>query len=140
MSYRGRFQLGTEVTLAVLTVNGSNLPSFPDAAPVVEVWSSTGLVLAGRAMPVVDRYGTTGLFQLSTFLDARFSAGRYTAVYRYEVGSYEGLVEEVFEIVAGGDPAGAVIAMHYYDRPHAKFVVMQLDGGSLLARRNPRVP
>jgi hypothetical protein len=139
MGYRGRYQLGVEIPLGILTVNGSSLPSFPTTAPLVEVWSATAQVIPGRKMPVVDRFGTTGLFGLNLFLDARFSAGMYTAIYRYTVGSYQGQEEDVFEVVAGGDPAGSVIAMAYYDRPHAKFCVMQLDSGRLISRRNPRV-
>jgi hypothetical protein len=141
--YRGRYQLGTHVPLAVLTVNGSNVPSAPASCPRLEVRTAAGAVVFGdKPVPVQDRYGAevdATVFAYSLFLDGRFAAGLYTATYRYTLGSYEGVVVDEFEVVAGGDGDGAVIAMHYFDRPHAKFVVMQLDGGSLVKGRNPRV-
>lgn len=139
MGYRGRYQIGTHVPLHVLTVNGSNVPSFPTDAPRIEVWSATAKVVSNKAVPVVDRFGQTGLFGHRLFLDGRFSAGRYTVYYRYLVGTYQGVVEDTFEVVAGGDGDGAVIALNYYERPHAVFCVFQLDSGRLVKGRNPRV-
>lgn len=140
--YRGRYQLGTEIPLQVLTVNGSNLPSAPTTCPRIEVRSSTGAVVSDKAIPVMDRYGAevdATLFAFSLFLDGSFAAGLYTVYYRYLLGTYEGLAVDTFEVVAGGDGDGAVIALHYFDRPHAKYVVMQLDSGRLVKGRNPRV-
>lgn len=140
--FRGRFQLGTEIPLSVLTVNGSNVPSAPTVCPRIEVWSTTAKVVSDKLIPVMDRYGTevdATLFAYNLFLGGGFAAGLYTVYYRYLLGTYEALVEDTFEIVAGGDKDGAVISMYYFDRPQAKYVVMQLDSGKLVKGRNPRV-
>jgi len=137
--FRGRYQIGQEVPLSVLTVNASRVPSFPTVAPHFEVFSSSAKLITGKLMPVMDRNGATGLFQALLRLDARFSAGRHQAVIHYKVGTYYGQQVLDFDILAGGNASGAVEAMHWLERPHANFVVHQLDSGEIHKGRNPRL-
>jgi hypothetical protein len=41
--------------------------------------------------------------------------------------------------MAGGNAKGAYVALHYYPRPHANYIVGQLDDGTLEMRRGPKV-
>lgn len=136
--YRGRYSLGQEIPLGVLTVNADGTPTLPTTAPHMDIFSSSAKVLEGKLIPIIDRGGQTGYFQYPLFLGPLFAAGRYSVIYRYLVGSYLGQVEDVFEVLAGDDE-GAVIAMYWYERPHAAFVVQQLDSGLLVRGRNPRL-
>lgn len=136
--FRGRVQLGEHIALGVLCLDASDTPTAPDAAPLLEIFSGTAKVLA-KTIPALDRFGTTGLFQIQQFLDERFAAGQYKAIYRWDIGSYEGMAEDTFEVVAGGNADGQIIAMHYYKRPHADFIVSQLNSGKLVKGRNPRI-
>ena len=137
--FRGRYQLGQEVPLGVLAVNGSNTPSFPTIVPHMDVFSSTGKVIAGKLLPVLDRGGQTGYFQIPLFLGPQFVAGKYTAVYRWLVGTYLGQSADEFDVLAGGSTDGSIIAMHWFERPQAQFIVQHLDSGKVLRSRNPRV-
>lgn len=139
MSYRGRYQLGQEIPLGVLTVNASGAPSFPTTAPHMDVFSGSAKVVSGKLLPVVDRGGQTGYFHYPLYLGPQFAAGRYSVVYRYLVGTYLGQVEDTFEVIAGGDDEGEVLAMHWFERPQADFVVQQLSSGKLVRGRNPRI-
>ena len=136
---RGRRQVGEEIPLTVLTVNAAGTPSFPAAAPHLDIYSSTAKVVEGQLLPVMDRTGVTGLFGHRMRLGGEFSPGRYSVVYRWKVGDYYGQSTDTFEVVAGGHGDGTVIAAHWYERPHADFLVLQLDSGKLVRGKNPTV-
>ena len=138
--YRGRVQLGQEITLGVQVHDANDTPAEPTTAangPWIEVWSTSAKVLTGKTIPIQDRYGATGYFQYNLFLDARFTAGQYKCLYRFVTGTYYGLDEDTFEIVAGGNVSGALLGMAFYSRPHADFLVWQTDGGVVQKGRNP---
>ena len=135
--YCGRHFQGTEVSLSVLCKSASDVPVAPDAAPSIDVYSSTAKVLAAKTIPPIDRYGLTGLFGLRLFLDARYAAGLYTVVYRWVSGSFKGTQLDDFEVLPGSSADGTPIATYLYKRPHADFLVQQLDSGELLRGRNP---
>lgn len=137
--WRGRYQLGEEALIGLLTVDASGTPTFPDAAPICQVWSESDVLVYSGAVPVLDRYGTTGLFQYSLFLGGAFAVGRYRVDFTYLLSGDAFMVSNVFEIVAGGDQAGAVQSLTWYHRPHGEFVVQQLSGGSVAKARNPRI-
>ena len=137
--YLGKVQLGQEITLGVQCRDSAGTPTAPTAAPQIEVWTGTSKVLSGKSIPTMDRYGVTGYFQYNLFLDSRFTTGEYKALYRFTAGSYYGLDEDTFEIVAGGDASGAVISLHCFNRPQAQFLVWQTDGGRIQKGRNPGV-
>ena len=138
MSYRGRYQLGQSIPLLLQCVNASGVPTVPDAAPTLEVWSSSAKVQS-LLIPVIDRYQVTGLFTYTLFLDQSYAAGGYRAVFSWRSGTFRGLTVDHIEVLAGGDGRGAVIAMHYYLRPHARFLVQELNSGLLIKGRNPVV-
>lgn len=136
--YRGRHILGTEVPLGCLTTNAAGTPTNPDDCPLMEVRSSSGLVLA-RRIPRIDHAAAAGLFQVKQFLGADFAAGRYSVLYGWTVGGTAFGALDEFEVIPGGHADGSVISMYFYDRPHGDFVVHQLDGGKIRRGRNPRV-
>jgi hypothetical protein len=136
--FMGRYYLGHEVPIRVLTVNAARTPTAPDRCPDLEVCDDQGgKVATGVLLPAVDRPAQTGYFQVRVRLDGRFTAGRYEAVVRYEAGNYQGQVVRPFDVVAGGSTDGAVLAMASFERPHARLVVAQLDSGRLVKKTNP---
>ena len=137
--YRGRYMLGDHLPLGVLTVDGSQTPVAPTAAPTLDIYSSSAKVIANKSLPCIDRYGVTGVFGMRLFLDARYATGLYCVVYRWTTGSYKGLEIDDFEIIAGGDPDGVPIATHLYHRPDSDFIVQQLDSGRIIKGRNPTI-
>jgi hypothetical protein len=137
--YRGLYQLGDFVNLAVLTTDSAGLPAAPDAAPKVDIYDSSSVVVAGQGVPAIDRTIVTGLFGLRLPLDGKFSPGQYTAVYRWTVGAFSGQETDTFEVLPGGHPDGAVVAAFYLDKPHARFIVQQTDAGKIVRGRNPEV-
>lgn len=138
MPYRGRWQLGEHVPMQVQCRNSTGAPVAPTAAPTLSVYDSSGTrIVNEKTIPVLDRFGTTGLFGIWLYLTSAFAAGQYAAVYSWTSGVFTGRFVEQFEVVAGGNADGAVISMYYYQRPHARFVVQQLDSGRLVKNRNP---
>jgi hypothetical protein len=138
MPYLGRLFQGSQVPLTLAVTDQSGTPQVPSAAPTARVRGDAG-VLTTLTLPILDRYGATGLFQALLFLGSTFPAGRYRVSYHWTYGSYIGEAEDQFEIAAGGDPAGAIISMAWYERPHANFLVLQTDAaaGQLYFGRNP---
>lgn len=136
--WRGRYQLGDEVALGLLTADASGTPTWPDDAPSVQVWCGATLAYSGQ-VPVLDRYGTTGLFEYKLFLGGSFSAGRCRVLFGYTLSGDAFTQQAEFDVVAGGDAAGAVQSLVWYHRPHGEFVVQQTSGGSVFKARNPRV-
>lgn len=140
--YRGRFQIGDEIPLAVLTTNGSGVPVAPDSCPSVEIYGPSGKVQdwipRGKQIPVMDRFATTGFFQGKIFLGSMFTTGLCTVAYRWTSGAYHGQSIDTFEILPGGSDRGHVIALDWYHCPQADFLIQQLDSGRIRAGRNPR--
>jgi hypothetical protein len=139
MSYRGRFQIGQEIPLGALCRDGNGTPTVPTLPPLMEIRDDAGAKIVSKKIPIMDRYGQTGLFQYNQFLDGRFSVGHYTVIFYYTAGSYLGIDTDEFDLVAGGNEEGAVISMYYFAKPHASFVVQQTSGGLLFAGRNPSI-
>lgn len=125
----GRFQLGDVVLLEVLP------QSPPDAAPVATVTDSLSNTILVAKMAL---NGTPASFALQLFLGSQFKVGTFSVTYSYIVNGGSGVTEDSFDVVAGGDPGGPVIAMTAYDRPEAQYVVVQLKSGYLMQGRNPR--
>lgn len=137
--YRGRTQLGKELIVGVRTHDGSE-PAAPTAAPTIEVYSGTARVITPRSIPPLDRYGLTvpaSLWQYRLLLDGRFDVGGYSVVYRWAVGSYNGVEIDTFEIMPGGHEDGAAIASYFYRRPNASYIVQQTDAGRIIKGKNP---
>jgi hypothetical protein len=140
MSYLGRFRQGDDVSLVLFTKNASGVPTLPADCPQAKVWDPTGALVATFQVPIVDRYVQTGIFQqLLRLGPAYVNLGNYRIVYYYLAGTYHGLHEDTFELVAGGHADGAVNAIYFFNKPWAKFLVFALNGGNLAMGRNPRL-
>ena len=136
--YLGRYFQGQVVPIYIRTVNADGTPTAPDNPPYIDFRDDSGQVLQVQA-PIVDRYTVTGLFIYPLFLTSSFPAGRYTATHFYLASTYNGLDSDVFEVVAGGDPDGAIITQAYWQRPEAVFLIQQTEADNILLRRNPSV-
>ena len=136
--FLGRFFQGQLVPIVVRTIDSNDAPAVPDNPPYIDLRSDSTLIRQVQA-PIVDRYVATGIFIYPLFLDSGFPAGRYTATHFYAVGSYTGLDVDYFEVVSGGDPEGAIISEHYWQRPEATYLIQETEAESLLLRRNPSV-
>jgi hypothetical protein len=137
--YRGRYQQGEEIPLGVLCYDSSGVPTAPDAAPTLEIYSGGSHILPGKAIPALDKAAVTGLFQHKLYLNEHYPAGLYQATYRWTKGGFFGLQTDTFEVMPGGDATGSVVAMTYLERPQASFVLQQRDSGHLFKGKNPRV-
>lgn len=125
----GRFQVGDLVPMEVLP------GGVPDAAPVATVKDSMMNVMFVAKMAMNE---APDFFSLPLFLDARFAVGTFSVTYSYAVSGVLGTASDSFDVVAGGDPGGRVIAMTAYDRPEAQYIVVQMQSGYLMQGRNPR--
>ncbi len=109
------------------------------ACPTTSISAASGKPIQNKQIPAQDRYGITGRFAFRQFLDGRFAVGQYTVLYRYTVGSYNGLVTDTFQIVAGGSSYGTALAIRYFHKPEADYVVQALTSGKITKNRNPTV-
>jgi len=140
MSYLGRYQLGDFVPLLVRTKDEDGIITIPtvtsDQAPIAAIWSDSAKVENLR-LPVVDL--SLGLFGGRVQLTSNYAVGQYFAAATWTVGGKTVVGDAVFtfEVVAGGDSDGAVIAMKEYLRPEAVNLVFEKDGGKVLCGRNP---
>lgn len=137
--FLGRYALGSHVPLSVVATAADGQPAAPTECPTVSVYDADGAVVESRLIPARDRGAVTGLFGYRLRLSASYAAGHYTVAYRWRSGAHRGVATAAFEVTPGGDAEGAVIAMHDYNRPDARFIVHQLDSGKLKRGRNPRL-
>jgi hypothetical protein len=136
MSWLGTYPLGGTAHCYLRTKNSSGVPTAPDDAPRIVVLGSSGEVYNSR-MPALDPFQITGLFHTPLFIGAGFAAGHYSAVMTYDVGSHSGIEQLEFEVKANGDVEGNILAMHFFRRPHADFLVWQTESGKIKKGRNP---
>lgn len=147
MSYLSRTQLGKHLGLRCVTLNSSRAAAAPTDCPTITIFdSSFTTVLAAKKIPAVDPGRYTGVFHYWLFvgnnphvpLEQPFAAGRYFVRYDWTISGTTYSKVDTFDVIAGGHQNGAVIAMEAFDRPHSRFMVMQLDNGHLVAGRNPK--
>lgn len=134
----GDYQLGDWISLDVVTSNASGVPTAPTTCPTLTIIDASGTSVLSRLIPPVLLGSKTGLFGFQQPLDSNFSAQQYFALIEWTVGSFDGKQISSFEVVAGGNNKGAYDSIHFYDRPHADFIVGKTDIGTLETRRNPR--
>ena len=136
--YLGRHQLGTwlDITLQCLDLNG--IAVMPTYVPVLKVWSASALVL-NQEMPLVDKQIQVGLFCYHLFLGDVFAEGPYSYDTVYIHGGAVFMNTGRFDVIAGGNVDGQTLSVHYYHRPHADFIVSQVESGKLLKGKSPRV-
>lgn len=139
MAWLGKYLQGDMVRLSVWTLDDSETPLLPDAAPRVLV-SSTSEQVTTLKVPITDSVKTTGYFLYDLCLDSLFPAGEYFAQYVYEHGSVvRSAPLDTFEVVAGGDATGRGISMTFFKPPANDYIVLQTDTGTLRRFRNPEV-
>jgi hypothetical protein len=138
--YRGRWQQGEERAIGVQCYNSSGVPAWPDAAPQVSFYGSSGKIGGlARSLPALERSFTVGLFQNGFFLDNQGPVGIIRIVYRWSIGSFFASAVDIIEVIPGGDPRGYVLALDTYYAPQAQFLVQQLSSGKIRAGQNPRL-
>lgn len=123
---------GEEILLGLHT-SGDD-PTLP---PAVSVHDSGGALVLSDLAAARDRYRSAGLFAYTLLLDSRFPVGRYMVSFRWKSGASGRLLCGVFEVVAGGDPAGPAVSMYSLERPHADYVAQRTAAGKRFHRRNP---
>lgn len=139
MDYLGRYQQGQEAPFWLVCRNGSGVPVDPDAAPTADVYSGQTLIAAQLLVPVLDAAATLGLFAGFLYLGDLYPPGTYSILLRWQAGGHQGAQLLTFEVAAGGDPSGQVLAMTYYHQPQADFLVQQRSAGRVYQGKNPRV-
>jgi hypothetical protein len=138
--YLGSYQLGDRVGLVVDCHRPGAVAELPDAAPVATIVGPSGTAVRTLAVPPPEPISQPGLFTFGLHLDGRFAPGRYAVRFSYTVlGATRVPKLATFEVLPGGDPDGAALAMYHFQRPHAAFLVRQLDSGKIVKGRNPRV-
>jgi hypothetical protein len=143
MTHLGNYQLGDHVRLVCECKTSSGVPTEPDSAPTVSVFSPTATIINNKTIPPLDRYNATGVFSYELFLGAStwvpglFAAGKLWVLYNWVIAGVSGADIDCFDILAGGHANGSVIAMHWLEKPHGNYIVMQLNSGRLIKRRNP---
>lgn len=115
----GRFRLGSTIS-AVFPIGSQT------TAPVATFSGPGGNI----RVPLTTRDGTN--WTLTTFLGIAYQAGTYTTTI-----TNSGQVQ--FEVVAGGDYGGGVIALFATQNVNGWQVLAQLQNGSLVMGKNPRV-
>lgn len=141
MSYIGRFRQGDTVPLFCACKNATGGLAMPNDSPTVKIWDPLAGLVSSFQIPVVDRYDQVGLFLGQLRLGIPYAnVGLWSATYTYLMpDGTNGIQQDTFEIMEGGNPDGNVVSMYWYERPWADFVVQQLDSGKLVAGRNPKL-
>ena len=133
----GRYQQGAWLPLSV-QCRDNLVVLAPDNAPVMTIYdSSFSTVLDPRSIPPRALGRRIGLFEIEQFLGSEFSEGIHHALVTYSSGSKNFADLLWFEVTTAGHENGSYINLHFYERPHADYVVGQLDADVLEFRKNP---
>jgi hypothetical protein len=132
--YLGTVVLGRRAPFLVQTLGAGRVPALPMVPPTATLYDAGGNVAATFELPILDL--AAGLFGMGVRLST-LAPGRYCVLYQYRVNGYPGRVIDFLDLAAGDD-AGAVISLFAHDRPEARYVLAQLDGGRLVQGRNPK--
>lgn len=135
--YLGRYTLGQWVPLVAVTTNGAMTPSWPASVAVFSVYDGAGARVYSGLMPPLDLARLPGSFSYLMRLGDTFALGHYVATITFALAGTTYSVENRFQVVAGGNPAGALVSLHSYQRPQADFVLGRLDSDQRLIARNP---
>ncbi len=136
--YLGRYQQGEEALILLLCSDSNDVPVAPDAAPRADVTGDATGRITGIALAVVEPAVATGLFYAKLYLDSRFT-GLCTVTLRWLVSGAMHARQATFEVAPGSDASGGVLALYYYRRPHAEFLIQQRSGGGVFKGKNPRL-
>lgn len=111
----------------------------PSVPPLMRVRDSSNAIVMSKPIPLLDKSIQIGLFAYHILLDDTFSVGAYTVDLFYTVGAKNRIESHNFSILPGGHPDGCALGMTWYHRPHADFIVYQVETGRILKGKNPRV-
>lgn len=123
--------------LYLVVRNNVNSPTTPAECPIADMWVG-GVKVARVSMVCVDKQAYPGTFVRDLFLNSTYTAGYYTIIYRYVIGTTGRSEVDTAEVVSGGNVNGSVIAMGDFPRPEAKYVLAQTDGGVIFQGRDGR--
>lgn len=132
-----RAQLGTYLDIYLQTTDANRVATMPDYVPWLKIWQGSTLVLA-HEMPLVDKDIQVGLFCERLFLGAGFTTGQYAVQMSYQVAHNASIESRTFAIIPGGHADGSVMGIYWYHRPHADFLVYQLEAGKIARGKEPR--
>jgi len=139
MAWLGRYFQGDEVPIIVNTVDGSDRPTLPSAAPTSRIYLGLTFKKSIR-IPIRDRSDTTGLFTAVLFLSATFGVGSYDIVHKWTIGNDTFQSIDSFDVVAGGgDPQGTILSLYPLLTPDATQLIQQRTDGILARGTNPRL-
>ncbi len=130
--------LGEVVPIRAWIRTDAQLPIDPDAAPRALIYSATTRV-ATEKIPAIDQNDQTALFGLQLCLDTKFSPGRYSVIYQFQIGSTNRAYRDSFDVVAGGDAAGRGNSLFYFQGSQRDVILMRTDQGAVRRMFNPRL-
>ncbi len=134
--YLGRYQVGQDVPLFVQCVDSNGDPTVPDGSPVARFYREGLLVRAGE-VPVETDPDAVGRFRGRYRLTDGDTPGHYAVVYRYGTFGLSRADSASFEVVAGGDNSGPVIAGYTFTRPDGDTFLSHLAAGRVATGQTP---
>ena len=134
--YLGRYRKGDWLPVSVQCTNNLAILT-PDAAPVLRFYTPSFSFMFSRTMPLRAPGRRNGLFEIEQFLGSDFAEGVHHGHVSYSSGGNNFADLFRFEVVPSGHQSGSYINLHFYEKPHASFVVGQLDVDLLEFRKNP---
>lgn len=142
--WQRQYSVGDSIPLSVLTTLTPGTPTLPDAAPVAEIYDSSGSQIGSDiSLPIRDRYGadsagTTNCYFGRTFrLNSSFAAGRYMILYKWVISAVTYKATDHFDVAYAGDADGCVISMGAYPTPLGFAVAYDTESGKTLRGLNP---
>lgn len=137
--FAGTYQLGDWVILPAFTGTSWPLDAGGDrSVPKLSIFDDNGdYVVRDEDVPPVP--SQTGYHVGRRRLGPEFTSGTYGAAITWDdVGSTKGVMRQ-FEVVAGGDPAGAYVGLSFFDGRNSPYLVGLTDGGLVESRKGPKV-
>lgn len=142
MAYLGKFQNGDRLPLAVACVDKEGVPTAPDLAPTAKIFIDDGTLQATVSLPAVhadinSAGAFQGLFKIR-YLEGGLATDKYYVAYRYYLSGVPYQTEtDSFELVAGGNSAGTVIALAHTPQHGQSVVQYDTEDGNIYLGRNP---
>ncbi len=108
--------------------------------PYARIYNLDTMQLVDVANLAHLRYARVGqVYSLPLRITTSYPVGRYGVLYQAPVDSYLGVFLSLFEVVAGGDPAGPVIASYTVAESTGDLVLGQLGSGAVVVGQKPGV-
>lgn len=130
----GRFRRGD-------TLEFSFVPSGPlDGVPyayIVNANGTPGFVSERILVPSLDASRLS--FGASVLIDGEYQPGTYVVEFYTQVDGQPATADCEFDVIGGGDAGGAVLSMFAVDRPEARCLVAQVEGGQLVFGKSAEI-